>query len=104
MGEGESGSIFLVPEELSFTLFSEGERKSSSIFFVRGGRGGTSDCGCPGAVVAPWGQQSLRAVGSLLPSIASVALPEMLSSGMHRTATFGHRYMCCIQPRRHPIA
>lgn len=46
--EGESSSIFPVPKELRFALFSEGEKKSSSIFFVEGDRGSTRGWGCPG--------------------------------------------------------
>lgn len=52
-GEGESGSILPAPEEPCFTLFGEGEKKSSSISFVEGGRGGASGWGCPGAATAP---------------------------------------------------
>lgn len=86
-------------EELSFTLFSEGERKSSSIFFVKGGgSGGSSHWGCPGAVVASWGEQGWRAAGSLLPSVASVALPETLSLGVHGRAASGHRYPRVLHP------
>lgn len=75
-GEGESGSIFPAPEEPCFALFSAGEKKSSSIFFVEGGRGGASGWGRPGAAVAPWGWQSWlegSRVSATLPSARGLA-------------------------------
>ena len=90
--------LFPAPKEPCFALFSEGEKKSSSSIFVEGGRGSTSGWGCPGAVVAPWGWQSRRTAGPLPPFIVSVALPEIPSVGMHRTATSGDRRPCVLHP------
>lgn len=95
MGEGERGSIFPAPKEPCFALFSKGEKESSSIFFVEGGRGGTSGWGCPGAVAALGGW---RAEGSLLSSVVPMALSEIPSAGMHRAATKGNRHPCVLYP------
>ena len=96
--EGENASIFPAPEEPCFALFGEGEKKSSSILFVEGGRGSTSAWGCPGTSVLgqQWREQSWRAAGSLPPSIAPVEVHEIPRVGMHHTGM--DVPACCIQP------